>query len=83
MLQLSHSQHKAKSNNLSFGGGQPFGKPVSVSLLGNNLSDLENAKEELKTEMQSLVSLTDVVDNDKRGIKEVNIELKDKAQLLD
>jgi multidrug efflux pump subunit AcrB len=71
-----------EAQNISFGGGQPFGKPVSVSLLGNDLGELESAKEELKAEMLSLSSLTDVVDTDKRGIKEVNVRLKEKAHLL-
>ena len=67
---------------LTFGTRTPFGKPVSVSLLGNDLKELEGAKNELKAAMQNLSSLRDVVDNDQKGIREVNIRLKEKAWLL-
>lgn len=66
----------------SFGSASPFGKPVSVSLLGNNLNELESAKQDLQKELENLASLKDVVDNDQKGIREVNIELKEKAKLL-
>ena len=46
----------------SFGSASPFGKPVSVSLLGNNLNELESAKQELQNELENLASLKDVVD---------------------
>lgn len=66
----------------SFGAASPFGKPVSVSLLGNNLAELEKAKQEVKQELNNLSSLKDVIDNDQKGIREVNLKLKDKARLL-
>ena len=70
------------AQNISYGGGQPFGKPVSVSLLGSNLQELEEGKEMLKDEMLRTTALRDVIDNDKKGIKEVSIKLKPKAILL-
>jgi len=70
------------AQNISYGGGQPFGKPVSVSLLGNDLDELQKGKEILKEEMLRMTALKDVVDNDKKGIKEVNIRLKPNAFLL-
>ena len=66
----------------SFGSASPFGKPVSVSLLGNNMEELEAAKAELKNELNNLTSVKDLVDNDQQGIREVNIKLKDKAELI-
>ncbi len=71
-----------EANKLTFGGGTIFGKPVSVSLLGNNLKELDAAKNALKAELNKMTALKDVVDNEQKGIREVNIELKDKAYLL-
>ncbi len=68
---------------LTFGGGGNFGgSPISISLLGNNTSDLKAAKTELKMRLESNALLKDITDNDPRGIKEINIKLKDKAFLL-
>ncbi|QYA25224.1 efflux RND transporter permease subunit [Gramella sp. MT6] len=69
--------------NLTFGSGGNFGgSPVSVSLLGNNLSELEAAKEELKENFENNSLLKDVTDNDPQGIKEINVQLKDNAYAL-
>ncbi|PTX41625.1 multidrug efflux pump subunit AcrB [Christiangramia gaetbulicola] len=69
--------------NLTFGSGGNFGgSPVSVSLLGNNLSELEAAKEELKQNLENNSLLKDVTDNDPQGIKEINVQLKDNAYAL-
>jgi len=69
--------------NLTFGSGGNFGgSPVSVSLLGNNLQELEAAKEELKTIFENNPLLKDVSDSDPKGIKEINIHLKENAYAL-
>ena len=69
--------------NLTFGSGGNFGgSPVSVSLLGNNLDELEAAKEELKQNLENNSLLKDVTDNDPKGIKEINVQLKDNAYAL-
>lgn len=69
--------------NLTFGSGGNFGgDPISVSLLGNNLQELEAAKEELKTNFENNPLLKDVKDNDPQGIKEININLKESAYAL-
>ena len=60
----------------------PFGRAISVSLLGFNKDELDAAKEELKTEMSKMKVLKDVVDSDQQGLREINIELKDKARQL-
>jgi len=68
---------------ITFGAGNNFGgSPVSVSLLGNNLNELDQAKAELKTWMENNDLLKDVVDNDPKGIKEIDIELKESAFAL-
>jgi len=69
--------------SITFGSGTNFGgKPVSVSLLGNNTQDLNFAKEEVKAWMMKNALLKDVVDNDPKGIKEIEIELKPNAFAL-
>ncbi|RDY59326.1 efflux RND transporter permease subunit [Flagellimonas nanhaiensis] len=69
--------------SLIYGSGGNFGgDPVSVSLLGNNISELKAAKEELKAAMLNNALLKDVADNDPAGIKEIRLELKENAYLL-
>ncbi|MEO0733448.1 MAG: efflux RND transporter permease subunit, partial [Bacteroidota bacterium] len=67
---------------LSFGGRSFFGKPVSVSLVGSNIAELERATDELKSELNLLSDLADVVDNNQEGLRELNITLKEKARYL-
>jgi multidrug efflux pump subunit AcrB len=43
---------------------------------------LDKAKQELKSELDQLASVKDVTDNDRAGLREVHIELKEKAHLL-
>jgi multidrug efflux pump subunit AcrB len=65
---------------LTFGSGGNFGgSPVSVSLLGNKLTELKSAKDELKAAMSNNPILKDVSDNDPKGIKEIKIKLKESA----
>jgi multidrug efflux pump subunit AcrB len=67
---------------LSYGAQSAFGKPVSISLVGQNYDELKAATEEVKAEMQQLAELVDVVDNNQEGLREVNITLKEKARFL-
>ncbi|MEM9647303.1 MAG: efflux RND transporter permease subunit [Bacteroidota bacterium] len=69
--------------SLIYGSGGNFGgDPVSVSLLGNNITELKAAKTELKTAMLNNALLKDVADNDPAGIKEIRLQLKENAYLL-
>ena len=69
--------------SLEFSSGSAFGgKPVSVSLVSNNLEEIKAATEDLKSAMSSIPQLKDVADNDPQGIKEIRLELKDNAYLL-
>ncbi len=70
------------AEKLVFSISTPFGKPISVSLLGNNLEELEQAKEELEAELEKIPALIDIVDNDKQGPRELTIKLKEKAYLM-
>ncbi|MEO1050915.1 MAG: efflux RND transporter permease subunit [Bacteroidota bacterium] len=68
---------------LTYGSGGNFGgSPVSVSLLGNNISELKAAKNELKEVLTKNSQLKDIEDNDPQGIKEIDIKLKESAYLL-
>jgi multidrug efflux pump subunit AcrB len=71
------------AESIVFGSGGNFGgSPVSVSLLGNNINELKAAKDELKSELQNNGLLKDITDNDPQGIKEIKINLKEKAYLV-
>jgi multidrug efflux pump subunit AcrB len=69
--------------SLVFGSGGNFGgRPVSVSLLGNNITELKAVKSELKKHLQDNTSLKDVTDNDPSGIKEIQLKLNETAYAL-
>ena len=69
--------------SLEYNSGSAFGgKPVSVSLVSNNLTEIKAATEDLKASMKAMPQLKDVADNDPQGIKEIRLELKDNAYLL-
>ena len=69
--------------SIVYGSGSNFGgKPVSVSLLSNNIQELKNAKIELKQALKSNAFLKDVEDNDPAGIKEIKLKLKENAYSL-
>jgi multidrug efflux pump subunit AcrB len=70
------------AEEFNFGTGNPFGKPVSISLRGDDMEELRTVIDLLKAEMNSLTDLKDITDNDLRGTKEVLIKLKDKAYVL-
>ncbi len=67
---------------VSYGVASPFGRAISVSLLGNNLDELSSALEEVKAEMEQLSEIKDVIDNNQEGLQEVNVKLKPKAYNL-
>lgn len=67
---------------ISYGARSFFGKPVSVSLVGSNIDQLEAATKELKDELNQIAELTDVVDNNQEGLREINIKLREKAEYL-
>ena len=69
--------------SLEFGSGGNFGgKPISVSLLSNNIDELKKAKQLLKQNLKDNDLLKDVSDNDPAGIKEIKITLKENAQAM-
>lgn len=64
------------------GGFRTFGKPVSISLTGNNLEILNSANEALQAELKQFTALKDVNDNQQVGKREVKIKLLPKAYSL-
>ena len=71
-----------EAENITFGTVGAFGKPVSISLLANDYEKLNEAKNRLKTAMSEIPDLRDVIDSDLEGVREIDIELKEKAYLL-
>jgi multidrug efflux pump subunit AcrB len=67
---------------VSFSSQTPFGKPISISLVGDNKEELYAATEEVKSELNQLAELTDVIDNNQEGLREINVKLKEKALFL-
>ncbi|MEM9679823.1 MAG: efflux RND transporter permease subunit, partial [Bacteroidota bacterium] len=63
-------------------GSNVGGAPISVSLQGKNIEHINRAKEIVYNELQQNSDVKDITDSSPEGIKEINIELKDNAQLL-
>lgn len=64
---------------LTFASPSPFGRPVAVSLLGNDYRSLQAAVREVQAELESLEELRDVTNNNQAGLQEIHIALKEKA----
>ena len=58
------------------------GSPVSISIMSNNVDELKKAKNSLLNSLRNNPQLTDVTHNDPLGSKEINIKLKENAELL-
>jgi len=71
-----------EAETLTFGGGNTFGKPVSISLLGNDGNEVSAAVEAVKANLAKISDLKDVVDNNQEGLKEVSLNLTPKAYNL-
>lgn len=71
-----------EARKFTVGGRNTFGNPVSVSLLGKNLDQLEKAKVMMMDKMSNFPELRDVVDNNAIGKREVQLQLKPKAYFL-
>ncbi|MFK7969576.1 MAG: efflux RND transporter permease subunit [Bacteroidia bacterium] len=71
-----------EAEQLTLGGRTFFGKPVSIAMMGNDLGQLEGAVEELKQKIGEMSEVKDVTDNNLSGLRELNVELKEKARFL-
>lgn len=72
----------AGAEELTYGAQLNFGKPVSISLVGNNSAELKLATQMVKDELNSLAELRDITDTNKDGLKEIKINLNEKAKFL-
>jgi len=63
-------------------GRNTFGNPISISLLGRNLEELEKAKALLIEKMEAYPELRDIIDNNAIGKREIQLELKPSAYFL-
>ena len=71
------------AESVIFGSGRNFGgKPVSISLMSNNIQELKQVKEFLKAELVKNPLLKDISDNDPAGIKEIKLTLKENAYAM-
>jgi multidrug efflux pump subunit AcrB len=71
-----------EAESITFGSVGAFGKPISVSLLGTDYEKLSAVKNRLKADMANIAELRDIIDSDLEGVREIDIELKEKAYLL-
>jgi len=71
-----------EAEKFTIGGITTFGNPVSISLLGKDLDELQQAKDFLILNMKNIDALEDITDNNAIGKREVQLELKPKAYFL-
>lgn len=70
------------AETLVFSSASPFGKPISVSLLGSNGEELSRAVDAVKDDLSKISDLKDIVDNNQEGLKEISLTLTPKAHSL-
>ncbi|MTI20533.1 efflux RND transporter permease subunit [Fulvivirga sp. RKSG066] len=71
-----------EAEKYNIGGGNRWGKPVSVRLLGKNYDELREAKDYLKAELNKITELKDIQDNVAVGRREMLFELSPQAYFL-
>lgn len=64
------------------GASNRFGAPVSISLLGYDPDDLEQAKDELEAELEKMPALFNITNNSQIGSQELRLSLKPEAYAL-
>jgi len=71
-----------EAEKITVSGQNRFGRPVAISLLGEDLDELRQAKEFLIKGMNDIPALSNIFDNNPPGMQEVQLELKPKAYFL-
>ncbi len=71
-----------EAEKFTVAGRNTFGTPVSVSLLGKNLEELNKAKDELMDRMNKISAINNITENNAVGKQEVLLKLKPKAYFL-
>ncbi len=64
------------------GASNRFGAPVSISLLGYDSDDLEEAKNELEAGLEKMPALFNITNNSQLGSQELRLKLKPEAYAL-
>jgi len=72
----------AEAEKFSIGGGNRWGKPVSIRLLGKNYEELASAKNFLKKELANISGLKEIEDNVPIGRREILFDLRPEAYFL-
>ncbi len=71
-----------EAEKFSVGGRNRWGKPVSISLLGKNFDELNQAKLMMIEKMEEIASLKNVADTNAIGRQEIRLKLKPMAYFL-
>ena len=71
-----------EAEKFAIGGGNRFGKPVSIRLMGKNYDELGNAKQFLKDELAGIADLKEIEDNVPVGRREMLFDLRPEAYFL-
>jgi multidrug efflux pump subunit AcrB len=67
------------TESLSFAVAGPFGKPIEIALFSDDNNELNNAVGVLKDKMNNLNILKNIQSSDQKGLKEIQLTLKNKA----
>jgi len=71
-----------EAEKFQVGGSNRWGKPISISLLGKDFEELEQAETFLIKRMQEMEELDNVVKTNAAGKREIQLQLKPKAYFL-
>ena len=71
-----------EATKFTVGGRNRWGSPISISILGQNLEELELAKNKLLSQLKNIPELDNVNDQNSQGKQEIQIKLKQKAYFL-
>ena len=71
-----------EAEKFAIGGGNRFGKPVSIRLMGKNYNELERAKDFLKDELSAIADLKEIEDNVPVGRREMLFDLRPEAYFM-
>jgi len=71
-----------EAEKFTVAGRNTFGNPISVSLLGKNLEELEAAREFFMISLTEIPEIHNITDNNALGKREIRLKLKPKAYFL-
>ncbi|MEP5610741.1 MAG: efflux RND transporter permease subunit, partial [Cyclobacteriaceae bacterium] len=71
-----------EAEKYAVGGGNQFGKPVSMRLMGKNPVELEDAKSFLKDKLAGIADLKEIEDNVPVGRREMLFDLRPEAYFM-